>query len=128
MIFNRIPFYILEEEKTALYSYNGTILPALPEWDKEKYPYATLYEGGLYIFGSALCTLVVGEKPCGYDYAPYGSYECFYYDSAGGWGEFRVCYGISNIHQPIWVNYDLYDNSGELYMGASEPIPVYERS
>ena len=27
-------------QTATMYSYNGTVLPALPEWDKETYPYA----------------------------------------------------------------------------------------
>ena len=32
-----------ESVEPIAYSYNGTVWPALPEWDKTTYPYAILY-------------------------------------------------------------------------------------
>lgn len=36
-------------------------------------------------------------------------------------------FGIkTQLIPPIWANYDILNNDGELYLAASEPIPVYE--
>ena len=30
-------------KEATMYSYNGVVLPKLPEWDKTKYPYAVMF-------------------------------------------------------------------------------------
>ena len=126
------------------YLYNGVRLPKLPEWDKEKYPYAFIQT-----FGDTS-----GDPE--YDYAYWlvcmsASADYFYHSNDneycfGGDPYLEKCpaiaymklqnsnewvfhkeydnYFIERWNPVIWTNFDL--DLGELKVDASEPIPVYE--
>lgn len=131
--------------------YNGIQLPPLPEWDKAKYPYATIfvYEGG-ELFGSIIPASAVlylytarpavsGDSTELWMYQP-GDIE-YRIDAETipnlaefeDWGSPIVLAdskggGITNIK---WANFDLYyqtdidGKKGQLYLAATEPVPVY---
>ena len=124
------PLPMAQKEPVA-YLYNGVRLPALPEWDREKYPYS--YVGtAMYLnieeyrayFAKKIHTKSAGAM--------------MFIDAAlryrlidGQWVEHGA--GIPPvITSPLWSNVNIYYDSsveevgGTLYLSASEPIPVYE--
>lgn len=116
------------------YLYNGVRLPELPEWDKEKYPYAAMNlgvnYGVLYLLDNATH---------GY-YEPYGGgaprwgfslpngYPVARANSGdAGWSDFEVESNASNAlmaKQFKWANFDILNEDGTLYLAASDPVPV----
>lgn len=119
------------QKEPVAYLYNGVRLPALPEWDREKYPYA--YVGTTTYRGTEEYRAYFAKEI----HTKYASAMIFI-DAArryrlidGQW----VKHGgtISPvITSPLWSNVDIYYDSsveevgGTLYLSASEPIPVYE--
>ena len=117
------------------YSYNGTVLPELPEWDRETYPYATI-KSKVFEDGSFGVALVISNKELNVSSKGLGSdslsndgvlarYELA--DDADSWNQ------TNNSHSSypvIWANYDVYymdtveDVGGTLYLSATAPIPV----
>jgi hypothetical protein len=108
------------------YSYNGTVLPELPEWDKETYPYAWIRP---YAFGRLLSiqkdvSYAVVE---GYENIEYPEDTKFYW--TGNSGEWIVDrYDRDNMitRGAIWANFDILSTTGAVTLLASNPIPVYE--
>ena len=103
-------------------SYNGTILPALPEWDKENYPYAVIcpfYEAG-YVMACYSEPISVG----GSTNAPH--LRCSTCDGMNIWvGPMVTSRSDYDPEDAIWSNYDILNN-GTVYLKATDPIPVYE--
>ena len=110
----------------TMYSYNGTVLPPLPDYDKEQYPYAYIGEyGGEYRFFATnelkysalnLTTFNASTPVC-------------YLLEDGKW----VWVTPTTVRRYIiWSNVDVYyadgfeDVGGTLYLSASEPTPFYE--
>lgn len=109
----------------ANYLYNGVELPALPEWDKETYPYALLKAYGEII------ELIVSTVP----YTSNGTYtftagEAVSYEHSNGeWTEYKTYSAerVSASFSYVWTNTNIYSYNGEtLYHAASEPIPTPE--
>jgi len=125
----------------ANYLYNGIELPALPEWDKNTYPYAIIVKIAplgdaseftrLYVSTNTLYIesdgdFAVSELPTNYLVADV-------FDGGDNWGEFEsmvvqeipdIAPSLSNF-TIIWSNHDLpYENSTEIYLSASVPIPA----
>ena len=123
---------VVPTEKTPVaYLYNGVRLPALPEWDKEKYPYAYIttadFDDGYRLF------CVDGQKNVinGKLFLTILYPGDFYVLRDGEWAK----YDHSNVAAPVvWCNTDTYyttniengELAGTLYMAASDPVPVYE--
>lgn len=136
------------------YSYNGVVLPELPEWDRATYPCAVIYElkfessivgkahsyevvfskvPFLWISGDTLVSGIT-DSVCGY--------SMNLLNGETEWGELieksvEDYYKTSYLGTyPIWANHDiyvgdkeidgLYYSTDELYLAASEPAPVYE--
>ena len=117
------------------YLYNGIELPALPEWDKETYPYAMIgtawypvgYEGRYVLVVSKAVEIVTYNETL-----QRGETMSFvnckkFIENNGVWEE----YILTADTIPFWTNADMYYNSaqendlaGTLYLGASEPVPV----
>lgn len=129
------------------YSYNGTVLPKLPEWDREAYPYAVMDNNGSdTVFSIHLCsTLPQAYKSLthtflkttgAYLYATYSTKGVYGddwwsdYNGSGAYTEANTDDGSSgllcNIKYAMFANFDVYDADGNLYLSASAPIPVYE--
>lgn len=125
------------ERQPIAYSYNGVILPALPEWDREAYPYimmADMSKSGvhdaiyLYMLSSADGRITDPSNLLGYRYD--GEISCYIsvYEKTAphdGWSrpskKFTYAFGV-----PFWSNFDVLNADGSVYLAASEPIPVYE--
>lgn len=134
------------------YSYNGTVLPKLPEWDRESYPYAVISRIGLNsssdeyalrLFRSAYTTsgnsVLYSRFNMTADIGKiYLRCSCPYTDLGDGtfvWGEFFEnqikdgnADGIADVvlvGKPVWCNYDLETNDGTVWLAASEPTPIY---
>lgn len=137
------------KKKPVAYLYNGVRLPALPEWDKEKYPYAVIDEwestfnghAGKIYFLSFYTEKIVWKRESNKWYMPgklvvYATTDSAkiaeYFDSfAPGevgfnmWGIAEEDDGIA-CDKVIWTSTDLVFDDGTLYLAASEPVPVYE--
>lgn len=118
------------------YSYNGTVLPKLPEWDREMYPYATLWEvtgtGNylLYVSASELYsktnTYIVIPQGVGHAYYRYmPSRDDFAWSHVVEVPDGNS-YDESWWASTPWANYDLKYEDGTVRVPASEPIPVYK--
>lgn len=140
------------KQKTIIgYSYNGTVLPALPEWDRETYPYAVISDVGYDNNPGVKYSLVVcSTAPVWHTTQTssgltqrklYSDGDCLYYICYTNEGEKWVdgsaySYVIANHTTyngtvtrsvfPIWANTDLADYDGKALVSASDPIPVYE--
>lgn len=113
------------------YLYGGVQLPALPEVDG--YGNKVLYLSNigsrykLALCADAMYYDVSNEKiKCPVESDLY--FSTYYEDS--GWTEPNLYTGYKNGNvassPPIWVNTDMFDSDGNLYLAASEPVPVYE--
>lgn len=119
------------------YLYNGVELPALPELDKEQYPYAfithtnlavvdynyTLHVYSAYRFatndkGNWVIINVGAAKSC-------STGASTNYDA---WGAFtdKEDGGLAPAVEStvVWSNFDVLNEDGTLYLAASDPIPV----
>ena len=119
-------------KEPVAYLYNGVQLPYLPDWDKSKYPYAWL-DGNLYGERWSI-DLVVSAKPLLYRSKSneINTGDCafrYWVFENGVWEEMSEYPdgGVLILEGLIWANHDvLYEDSGEVYFAASEPVPVYE--
>jgi hypothetical protein len=122
------PLKLPDKQPTA-YSYNGVVLPKLPEWDKTVYPYVTItfseYGFGYFFRGYTDAMLYNGE----YGYFADGEASqryCHLID--GEWGDLwtnSTSYSV-NTSSIVWTNTDILNEDGTIYLAASDPIPVYE--
>lgn len=120
----------------ANYLYNGIVLPELPEWDRESYPYcfirevnasnATIYR--LYAFASTddFCVddLVGGVA---FKDGVACLYSAINVDGTNVWSEptERTDIGYIGVYLVIvWTNTPIPDENGSVYLAASEPIPL----
>ena len=121
-----IPERPVRKKVPIAYSYNGTILPKLPEWDRSVYPYAVMFESG--------SLWVMDGKPYmkySNTNAEYANYEVYTVEN----GTYILSNSGNNVNvnsEPIWSNTDIYyhdgvaDVGGTLFLKASDPVPVYE--
>lgn len=106
----------------ANYIYNGIKLPALPEWDKETYPYA--------VIGRVTTNylLRVAKSACYrtsavYIPGPIMQWTC----KDGVWSgpsELTASRYTFISSRTYWSNHNIFSADGTLYLAASEPIPV----
>lgn len=121
----------------ANYLYNGVKLPALPEWDKETYPYAYIQDGSnlippgaraiilrvfevpVYAIGNAVSTTAATNSI---------TWKCPITDAVEWTGRTETTYeaDASCGGNAIWTNADILNMDGTLYLAASDPIPVGE--
>ena len=140
--------HIAASEPVPAWSYNGVVLPALPEWDKEKYQYAFMYIGvaddNIYFAG-----LYFAEVP--FDATDFEDKKDLIAVSSNCLTEWWICFprgaeGVSwrlrasnqSAYQnspyfsspnadALWANHDIRRrDDGTLVVAASEPVPVYE--
>lgn len=121
------------------YSYNGIILPELPEYDVTTYPYASIdhyvFDDGstgnfLYVFSTPFVTIDLTEQ-YGYvslqveDGGKYVQWE-YYPDRHSEWVGANVPITSDNWESSTakvsWTNTDIYNPDGTLYLAASEPV------
>ena len=125
------------QKEPIAYSYNGVILPALPEWDREMYPYAVITKSWI----STYCSLYVSKN------VPYAYISDFSHKSTViAWEGERI--QIESIQDTEWEpetewytsndsNVALKEDSwawancnikmdGSVWLSTSDPLPVYE--
>ena len=117
------------------YSYNGVVLPKLPEWDRSVYPYAFIFVGSvlrrLTVLPEARHLTIPEGSETAFITAEEGmSYmSASYYEGSAAWGQFTTYTAeetklLSN--SPHWANYDIKNPDETVYLEASNPVPVYE--
>lgn len=127
---------ILGRGKAAqMYSYNGVVLPKLPEWDKTKYPYAVIgYSSVLETYVLSCRSAIQKVSSSGVIHLFYGSDELNYELISEKWSidtSGRISVKVN------WSNEDIYYSdyanaedgtslAGVLYLAKSDPVPVYE--
>lgn len=120
------------------YLYNGVELPALPDWDKEMYPYAYICQSWVL---SSYYVLRMFKEPYILDGSTrFANFICedgetfLQCDAKSQSTSWRtVSEIITNSEDDtnelmrenmVWSNFDLVGKDGTLYLAASEPIPV----
>lgn len=103
--------------------YVGAVLPKLPEWDREAYPYAVIFQRGGH-------GLRCASKPWVWTGLMFDSdgkaIEAYCSMSADVWGEFEKLSTADRVSGFFWTNHDILNSDGTVYLAASAPIPVYE--
>lgn len=109
------------------WSYNGVELPALPKWDRVKYPYAFIIDSYLYVTENAPA-VVDRIKPVTFEIVKAthwsgGTARAKVVDNA--W-EAPASSDIAIVYAtPTWSNTDIVDeDDGIVYLAASNPVPV----
>lgn len=113
------------------YLYNGVQLPALPEWDKKKYPYALIHAFN----GYTLCLsetlpsveevipgfgIVVGITP---------AYSLCWSYNGTDWGEMYEDNLVPTPSDLVWSSHDiLLQDKVTVFLAGSEPVPVTQRN
>ena len=133
--------FVFPPAVATMYSYNGTVLPALPEWDKETYPYAVIQSSDstnyyLYVTGSyrQYNDFTSTDEWYSFLFNVPILYAKFTLGDEGwsAWKDFNETFptstgvevgGIKDYF--IWTNTNLYYGDVLAYE-ASEPVPVYE--
>lgn len=137
---------LFSKKEPVAYLYNGVRLPKLPEWDREKYPYAVIVLTDSIAVGDSVVDgirywLYFTAEPCVHSLGnniPVGSMRYVLYadentaDICGSsvWGEWleaEMNTAMSTfLAEYVWANADVMTANGEVKLSASEPIPVYE--
>lgn len=117
-----------------IWSYNGTVLPALPVWDSKTYPYAVIcyesYIGSYYLYCSKYQRVWDGAE---YKYIINGTllpgaYPTHTFICKEGETVFTDQGNTNNISANLsdifWTNTDILDAGGTVHLAASTPIPV----
>lgn len=121
--------HVVKKEPIA-YSYNGVILPKLPEWDREVYPYAVLQDNGNYHRLTISSKPIYGKASGDKVYFSTGSnaegrtWELYPGDTE--WDEGWWTPSVLVLVPVLWANHDVLYEDGNLYLAKSDPIPVYE--
>lgn len=110
------------------YLYNGIELPALPEWDKETYPYSVIVHGMLHELHVSKEPFTCGTFP-GYGLLivlPAGHIKSIVDLSNAVWGSFTtINYENQTSAVAVWSNHDIINtDDGSVYLKASDPVPV----
>lgn len=125
------------QKEPVAYLYNGVRLPKLPEWDREKYPYAWILSISPNDYA-----LRVASEPVTYKYDNFLAKDYVYvsngtgntYDlKENGWVIFHQdtlfggnYFSVSKLLFS-WVNHDVINTADStVHQSASDPIPVYE--
>lgn len=109
---------------SKIFYYNGILLPELPRWDKEKYPFGAIWkkedkEKYFFIASSTEYT-VQSDGTKIFESYPEVYYEAVDYDWEASFNPYT--------YKVVWSNYKVYKDSGSLYLSPSEPvdyIPYY---
>ena len=112
-----------ETGESTMYSYNGCVLPPLPEYDREKYPYAVIDQIGYFIVmsekGIYTPGIMMDEVSCP---SPYMKTSIDTYGNFTEWKEYDT---DATLMCPIyWSNHDVAQTDGTVYLSASDPVPV----
>lgn len=118
-------------ESVQMYSYNGTMLPALPEWDKTTYPYAYIItdypiNGGHGIIVSSIPLVAIDGVMATTNTLVdiYGYIEGMGLTSWVHSNSCELTEGDGRGNSVIWCSSDIFSDNGSLYLEASDPVPV----
>lgn len=105
--------------------YVGAVLPQLPESELQYAVIGGYVDGDSY--DDSFIKLFLSKTPIALyqdSYIVDGSLDDgqSYIQKDGSWSVHEG----AGIFLPIWSNYDMYTDSGNLYLTASAPIPIYE--
>lgn len=124
--------------KPTAYLYNGVRLPALPEWDREKYPYAAIGRV-IYSDGPGIWKFIARDTPfVAYDSESASNHGYLVWmlstpvmfdnpdDQPNEWVSTTTLFTASLEY--LWSNHDVcgYNDGTVIVHEASEPVPVYE--
>lgn len=127
-----------EQPEPTAYSYNGVILPALPEWDREMYPYAWITYNGTsdnvnyYRFIFSATPAVKRKDVLKGDILKVENTTAYIIYTDGDMTRWTLLFennsndNVLSTHKLLWCNEDILDNSGNVYFTASDRIPVCE--
>ena len=122
--------------------YDGAVLPPLPEWDAMAYPYAVICRNIITGITELHCLDAPLRKSVSYGtivYRPdsdlYPNFHVlkFALSDTGEWtaNESNPMYVNNtaawinaNSHDVLWTNTDIMDENGEVFLPASDPIPL----
>lgn len=111
------------KQKTIVgYSYNGTVLPALPDWDKETYPYAAIvFNSNTGVYALYVSTVQIAKDALAY-------VSTYTLTDPNVWSLADEHYATSfwYLDKFFWSDHDILNSDGSVYLAASDPIPVYE--
>lgn len=115
--------------------YVGAVLPALPEWDKETYPYAVISVNSPIEYELKVLSSNDWQKVEGVElfynaggYQIYATSKLVSSTSYGVWTYKSEGEGVylSASSVAVWSNHDIMNEDGSLFLSASVPVPVYE--
>lgn len=128
-----------ESVEPIAYSYNGTVLPPLPNWDKTAYPYVYMQTTGstetpymLFVYSRPFDTYKTSNERI-YVSGTFSVARIWYnYNGDGEWGGYKEhidhndssLFSSMNLASLVWSNTDVPAKDGTIYLSASEPIPV----
>lgn len=128
------PLDFAPKSEPVAYLYNGVRLPALPEWDKEKYPYAVIRKNYSRYWLEFTQNRPYADK-AGVSNTPVRialPYTQYYFRDGSEWifyREYGEDYSLGGFFDPlndvVWTNFDLKAGS-TVVLEASEPVAVYE--
>ena len=121
-------------KKLVGYSYNGVVLPKLPEWDKTVYPYAVIghhwtdwtLDGNYHLLVSST---PIFKKSQGRVTAnpPFMQFILGYREEGVWSGPYNTELEESmSLGDTLWANNDILNEDGTVYFATYEPVPVYE--
>lgn len=125
----------LAKKEPIAYLYNGVRLPKLPEWDREKYPYAVItymaitaqYKLSVFSecehYKNSAGKLLVGSQSASQEELS-GYYAASLSDTEWHYADTPTRSAFANDVK--WANFDIQNEDGSIRLPASEPIPVYE--
>lgn len=123
------PLPLSTGKKLVGYSYNGTVLPKLPEWDRGRYPYAFITKNAFGAIELFVLPSVDYFVPDGLDWAIATTDNLqAAHNSGSGWTELSAySTAVSRpVKNTVWANFDVLNEDDTVYLAASEPVPVYE--
>ena len=133
--------HVAKEGETPTHSINGVdyvgvVAPKLPDRDKEKYPYCTIFIGLTHEeidFRASSATVLKSVTTNNLVHTAYSEYRTFYtWEGREQWNEQGVSTAGSNTvycgaDKLLWTNHDIKDKNGVVQITKSaDPIPIYE--
>lgn len=133
-----------QEKQPVAYLYNGVRLPALPELDREMYPYVAIVKtsSSVYVVQATATPLytetnlsVEGKQIFALNYDQ-NNFKRSTLDEIGAWKswmELPKAYFIGRLEYDgvtenvlVWADHNVLNADSSIYLSASDPIPVYE--
>lgn len=117
-------------QTATMYSYNGTVLPALPDWDKTAYPYAVIFDIKILGFGYTYLAFSKTQAVTSASNATYftlDSDSLYYKYNATDkvWESVSTASGNKPYSNIVWANYDVYKADGTLVLSDNWKRPYY---